>query len=190
MKAAGEEHPGGMAAVIGLDAPQVEAACREASQAKADAVWVANDNCPGQIVISGDNGALERATGLLEGAGARKVVRLAVSIAAHTPFMEVAQARFQAALRAVDISDPEVPVIGNVSAKPLRTAAEVREDLDAQLTSTVRWTESMQAILNAGVDTFVEIGSGAVLTGLLRRIDRSAEGINLDAPDSFEPLEA
>lgn len=189
MKDAGEENPGGMAAVLGLEAEEVAAACRQASQGVSSGVWLANDNCPGQIVISGDPGALERASGLLQEAGARRVVPLAVSIAAHTPFMANAQKRFGAALHSVTISDPQIPVVGNVSAEPMRTAAEVREDLNAQLTSTVRWTESVQQMLGGGVSTFVELGSGNVLTGLLRRIDRSAQGVNLDSPSSFETLE-
>lgn len=188
MKAAGEEQPGGMAAVLGLDAAEVESACEQARADGPGGVWVANDNCPGQIVISGDEGGLDRASQLLQEGGARKVVRLAVSIAAHSPFMRSAQDRLQQALESADIADPEIPVIGNVSATPLVTAVDVRADLEAQLTANVRWTESMQYILHHGVDTFVELGSGEVLTGLLRRIDRSAERYNLDAPSSFEPL--
>ncbi len=188
MKAAGEEQPGGMSAVIGLDAQEVESACQQARADGPGGVWVANDNCPGQIVISGDEPGLERASRLLEEAGARKVIRLAVSIAAHSPYMQAAQERLGHAIENVEISDPEIPVIGNVSAAPMVTAVEVRADLEAQLTANVRWTESMQYILHHGVNTFVELGSGEVLTGLLRRIDRSAERYNLDAPPTFEAL--
>lgn len=188
MKAAGEEQPGGMAAVLGLDADQVQAACEQARADGAGGVWVANDNCPGQIVISGDDAGLERATPLLEQAGARKVVRLAVSIAAHSPYMNAAQDQLRQALRAATISDPQIPVIGNVSAGPLTSAEEVRADLDAQLTANVRWTESVQHMLEHGVDTFVELGSGEVLSGLVRRIDRSAQRHSLDTPASFSPL--
>lgn len=188
MKSAGEEQPGGMAAVLGLDAQDVEHVCEQARADGPGGVWVANDNCPGQIVISGGERGLDRATHLLEEAGARRVVRLAVSIAAHSPFMQAAQERLQNAIEGLEIADPEIPVIGNVSAAPLVTAVDVRADLEAQLTANVRWTESMQYILQHGVNTFVELGSGEVLTGLLRRIDRSAKRYNLDAPSSFEAL--
>lgn len=188
MKAAGEEQPGGMAAVLGLDAPQVKAACSQVRGEGDGGVWVANDNCPGQIVISGDDAGLDRATALLDEAGARKVVRLAVSIAAHSPYMAAAQDQLRAALEATEVREPVIPVIGNVSASPLTSAAEVRADLEAQLTANVRWTESVQHMLQAGIEAFVELGSGDVLSGLVRRIDRSAERHNLDAPPSFDAL--
>jgi [acyl-carrier-protein] S-malonyltransferase len=188
MKAAGQAQPGGMAAVLGLDLDQVEAACQQASAAAEGGVWLANDNCPGQVVISGSNEALTRATELLQTAGARKVVRLAVSIAAHSPFMQAAQADFQGALDAVELRDPAIEVIGNVNAAPLTTAEAVRADLSAQLTANVRWTESIRAMLAAGVTDFVELGSGEVLTGLVKRIDRAAGRHNLDSPDSLAAL--
>lgn len=188
MRDAGETEPGGMAAVLGLDTDQVAAACTEATEAAEGGVWVANDNCPGQVVISGDEAALERAGTSLEKAGARKVVRLAVSIAAHSPYMQAASERLSAAIAETDLKDPDLPVIGNVSARPLRAAEEVRQDLQAQLTANVRWTESMEFLLEAGIVDFVEIGSGSVLTGLLKRIDRKANRHNLDGPDSFTAL--
>ncbi|MDX1600217.1 MAG: ACP S-malonyltransferase [Anaerolineales bacterium] len=188
MKAAGQEQPGGMAAVLGLESQQVEEVCEAARERGEGGVWVANDNCPGQIVISGDGAGLDRATQLLEDAGARKVVRLAVSIAAHSPYMQAAQDRLRDALQGASFDDPEIPVIGNVSAAPLSTAAEVRADLDAQLTANVRWTDSVRHMLEQGVHSFVELGSGDVLTGLVRRIDRSAERYNLDSPASFSQL--
>lgn len=186
MKAAGEQTPGGMAAILGLGAAEVQTACEEASQQSAGGVWLANDNCPGQIVISGDDQALTIAGGLLKEAGARKVVPLAVSIAAHSPFMVAAENRLRTAMAQAEIADPRIPVIGNVSAQPLATAEAVRQDLEAQLTSTVRWTESIEIVLAAGVADFVEFGSGSVLTGMVKRIDRSAGRHNLDSPASFE----
>jgi [acyl-carrier-protein] S-malonyltransferase len=151
---------------------------------------VANDNCPGQVVISGDDQALELASAALEQAGARKVIRLAVSIAAHSPYMQAAQDRFQQALEAADFRQPRIPVIGNVGASPLTTVDQVKADVNAQLTSTVRWTDSMQYMLDQGVSNFVELGSGEVLTGLIKRIDRSSQRLNLDAPASFAQLES
>lgn len=188
MRDAGQSEPGGMAAVLGLEAEAVEAICAQVRDLAEGGVWVANDNCPGQIVISGDEAGLEAATGPLEGAGARKVVRLAVSIAAHSPYMEAASQRLGAAIDATDLSDPTLPVIGNVSAQPLRSAEAIRQDIRAQLTANVRWTESMATLLEAGVTDFVELGSGSVLTGLLKRIDRDAGRTNLDDPVSFDSL--
>jgi [acyl-carrier-protein] S-malonyltransferase len=188
MKQAGERFPGGMAAVLGLDLDEVEQGCRAASEAGTGDVWVANDNCPGQIVISGDELALARAIQALTEAGAKRVVRLAVSIAAHSPLMQPALESFNTTLDESPFETPIWPVIGNVRAKPLNSAVEVKEDLREQLISRVRWTETIQEMLQIGIDTFLEIGAGTVLLGLLRRIERSAEGISLDEPESFDRL--
>jgi [acyl-carrier-protein] S-malonyltransferase len=174
--------------VLGLDLQTVEQACVQASKQAEGGVWVANDNCPGQIVISGHEAVLEMVEPLLNDAGARKVVRLAVSIAAHSPLMQPAQTQLNKALASVVIKDPVIQVIGNVSAAPLPDQDAIIEDLQSQLTSSVRWTESVQCMLAAGVDTFIEIGSGSVLTGLLKRIERSATGIAIDAPESWVKL--
>ena len=188
MRYAGEVHPGGMSAVLGLDVKEVEGACDEASSQSGGTVNIANDNCTGQVVISGDENALALAHGLLENAGARKVIRLAVSIAAHSPFMIPAQDRLNEAIAAASIHDPLIPVVGNVSAKPLSSTEEIREDLSSQLTSRVRWTESIERMAHMGVVNFIEMGSGTVLTGLLRRIDAQARGISLDSPSSWDTL--
>jgi [acyl-carrier-protein] S-malonyltransferase len=188
MKSAGELQPGGMVAVLALDIDTVEQICRAASKQAEGGAWVANDNCPGQVVISGHNDALDVAEVLLKEAGARKVVRLAVSIAAHSPLMEAAQSRLNEALASVVILDPSAKVIGNVTASALTSRDTVVQDLQSQLTSRVRWTESAQRMIASGVETFIEIGSGSVLTGLLKRIDRSVTGIAIDAPESWEKL--
>jgi [acyl-carrier-protein] S-malonyltransferase len=185
MKRAGEVSPGGMAAIMGLDISVLEQICTAAST-PAEAVQVANDNCPGQVVISGSNSALERALGLAQTAKARRVMRLAVSIAAHSPLMLHAQEDFSSAVSAAQISDPDLSIIGNVSAAPMTTSHQVRKDLRQQLTSRVRWTESVQYMLSRGVSTFIEIGSRSVLCGLLKRIDREAAGIALGTPDDFK----
>ena len=189
MKAAGEEAPGGMAAILGLDIKILEKICIESSS-NSESVQVANDNCPGQVVISGSNPALDRAMDLASEAGARKVVRLKVSIAAHSELMGHAQANFNHAVDDVNISDPNLPVIGNVSADILKDARQVRNDLKAQLNSRVRWTETIQFMISKGVKSFYELGAGSVLTGLLRRIDRNVEGIALGSPEDFEKLTA
>lgn len=188
MKAAGEQYPGGMAAVLGLQVPEVEEICQQVSSEHTGGVWVANDNCPNQVVISGDRGTLSVASERLKERGARKVVALSVSIAAHSPLMEPALEDFNQALRSTSIQDPQIQIIGNVNAEPLRSASDVRNDLGAQLTARVRWTESILAMINAGITTFYELGPGNVLTSLLRRIDRSATGLALDSSASLNAV--
>ncbi len=185
MKKAGERAPGGMAAVLGLDIPALEDICTRASR-QHEVVQVANDNCPGQVVISGATAAVRRAIGLAQEAGARRAVELAVSIAAHSPLMAHAQEAFNQAVDAAPLAEPITPLVGNVGAEPLRTTLEIRSDLKAQLTSRVRWAESIQTMRAAGIRTFVEMGSGNVLTGLLRRIDRDLVGIPCGSPEDFE----
>jgi [acyl-carrier-protein] S-malonyltransferase len=186
MQHAGEIHPGGMSAVLGLPIDVVETACEAASSAVEGNVWVANDNCPGQVVISGDDDALEEVSPQLKEAGARRVLRLAVSIAAHSPLMGPAQDRFNTAVEATHFTDPAIELIGNVNASPLRQSADIANDLNAQLNSRVRWTESIQRMGEIGIQTYYEIGSGSVLTGLLRRILPEAEGITLSDPESLQ----
>lgn len=185
MHYAGEIAPGGMVAILGLDIPVLEKICAEASRDDG-AIQVANDNCPGQVVISGAKPALARALELAKEAGARRVLPLAVSIAPHSSLMATIQAEFDEALDDVDIREASLPVVGNVGAKPLSTIAEIQADLRAQLTSRVRWTESIQYMITQGVETFIELGSRNVLTGLLRRIDRSVKGIPLGEAKDFE----
>lgn len=187
MKAAGEMNPGGMAAILGLEIPAVDALCAQASD-EAERVQVANDNCPGQVVVSGARPALERLYPLAEAAGARKVVPLAVSIAAHSYLMAHAQEGFNAAVDAAGVVDPGLPVIGNVGAAPLETAAGIEADLKAQLTSRVRWTETIGYMLGQGIEAFVEIGTGEVLTSLVKRIDRNAIRITLAGPEDFSKV--
>jgi [acyl-carrier-protein] S-malonyltransferase len=189
MKAAGEETPGGMAAILGLDINSLENICLESSS-DIETVQVANDNCPGQVVISGSGPALERAMELASEAGARRVVRLKVSIAAHSVLMNHAQNEFNLAVNEASIFEPTIPIVGNVSANLLKDVRQVRNDLQAQLYSRVRWAESIQFMISQGTTTFYEIGPGSVLTGLLRRIDRTAEGTPLGLPEDFEKLTA
>lgn len=188
MKRAGEINPGGMAAIMGLDIPTLEALCAEASR-EDEIVQVANDNCPGQVVISGERAALERAVALAQQAGARRAVILAVSIAAHSPLMSHAQADFNQAVQSAPIGEAQTPVVVNVSARAVRSPEAIREDLQAQLRSRVRWTESVQAMTAHGVRNFIEIGSGTVLCGLIKRIDKEARCLNLGSPADFEKLE-
>jgi [acyl-carrier-protein] S-malonyltransferase len=187
MKAAGERTPGGMAAVLAADIPTLERICAEAST-ESEIVQVANDNCPGQVVISGASPALERAIALCQQAGIRRVRPLAVSIAAHSPLMAHAQDDFNLAVAAAPFVDPRLPLVGNVSALPLNTAEEIRADLRAQLNSRVRWTESVHEMAARGVTAFIELGSGNVLCGLIKRIEPEAQLFALGTPADFGKL--
>lgn len=187
MKRAGELNPGGMAAIMGLDIPIIEQLCAQVSTV-AEIVQVANDNCPGQVVISGSNAALDRIQPLLNEAGAKRVIRLAVSIAAHSPFMSTAQCDFNKALASAPIKSPLVPIIGNVSAQVLMDDNEIRRDLENQLTHRVRWQESITTMISEGVDEFIEIGNGTVLSGLIKRINRGMITTSLSSPSDFQTL--
>lgn len=172
MKRAGEIAPGGMAAIIALDTEKIEAICQQASAESDGPVVIANDNCPGQVVISGNETALNRAMELATEAKARKVVRLAVSIAAHSPLMGAVQEEFARAVDAARIQTPAFPVIANITAQPLTNADAIRQELVGQLQNSVQWTKSMQHLIGQGHETFVEFGPGKVLAGLMKRIDR------------------
>lgn len=180
MQEAGQQHPGAMAALLGLDANAVRDLCARASQQTNRPVVLANDNCPGQIVISGDPTALDAALAFAAEAGSKRTVRLAVSVAAHSPLMASAGEAFQARVAAVALQQPRLPVYANVSAQPLRTIEGIRQELNEQLTQAVRWTDLMQAMIADGAERFYEIGSKDVLCGLLKRIDRakSAQPVN------------
>ncbi len=177
MKEAGTRSPGGMAAIIGLDTDTVETVCASVRQETGGYVGIANDNCPGQVVISGDEKTLQAGMEALREKGARKVVRLAVSIAAHSPLMGEATAAFRRALEQVTLSPPAIPFVANTTATILSDPDQIRKALGNQLTSPVRWAGSIRYVIQRGINRFVEIGPGKVLTGLLRRIDRSVEGL-------------
>jgi [acyl-carrier-protein] S-malonyltransferase len=189
MKRAGELNPGGMAAILGVDIPTLDKVCAEASTVD-EIVQVANDNCPGQVVISGHKPALERAMAAAKAAGAKRTLPLQVSIAAHSPLMDSIQADWNAAVDACAIGTPEIPVVGNVHAKPLLSGDELRADIKAQMQSRVRWTESVQLMLGNGIQTYVEVGSGEVLLGLIKRIEPAAIRHTLGTPQDFLALES
>lgn len=181
MKLAGTRAPGAMAAVLGLEITAVQQLCTQASEQTARPVQVANDNCPGQVVISGDAVALDTAVTLAEQAGARKVVKLPISIAAHSPLMASVAAEFAAAVDETPMHTAVYPVIGNVAARPLTTPDEIRAELKAQLTAGVAWTASMNWLLTAGVGTFAEVGPGDTLLSFIKRIDRNVKRVKPDA---------
>lgn len=179
---AGQERSGTMAAVIGLDDEVVERVCRDVSAAGGDCV-PANFNSPGQVVISGDEPAVARAMEAAKEAGARRVLPLNVSGAFHSPLMAVAESGLEAHLEGVSFRNPAFPVVSNVAAEPVSDPAEAHRLLIEQLTSPVRWTASMRTMLDRGVDRFVELGPGRVLSGLMRRIERSAEVESVDTAE-------
>ncbi|CAN5608358.1 ACP S-malonyltransferase [soil metagenome] len=187
MQRSGEARPGTMAALLGLDDDAVERVCREASTSGSACV-PANYNSPGQLVISGDVPAVERAIELAKAAGARRAVLLNVSGAFHSPLMEVAESGLASQLAGVAFGAPEFAVVSNVTAAPVTDAATAQRLLVEQLTRPVRWTASMRTMLDAGVDRFHEIGPGNVLTGLLRRIEKSASCMALGTPNDVEVL--
>jgi len=177
MQQAGEQSPGGMAAVLGLEREPLEAICTTVREQSDEYVGIANDNCPGQLVISGTLVPLERAMELAKEQGARRVVRLAVSIAAHSPLMAEAAAEFRRLLDATPFREPATPVVTNATARPLTDPDAIRDAMGRQLTSPVRWSESVRWMIGQGVTRFIEVGPKEVLTGLLRRIDRAVEGL-------------
>lgn len=187
MKRAGETNPGGMAAILGLDIPTLERICAEASS-KDEIVQVANDNSPGQVVISGHKPALERAMVGAKAAGAKRALPLAVSIAAHSPLMDSIQPEWNEAVGVAAFTEAAIPVVGNVTAAPLRDAASLRADVIFQMQSRVRWVESVKWMASQGITTFIEVGTGTVLSGLVKRIVEGVVLLPLGNPADFEAL--
>ncbi|MDT0631079.1 ACP S-malonyltransferase [Rubrivirga sp. S365] len=189
MAQAGDVRPGAMSAVLGLDDDALEAACREASGGGAGEVVPANYNSPGQIVISGDEAAVERAGRLAEEAGARRVVPLTVSGAFHSPLMAFARDGLAETLEALEISEPSCPVVLNVTAEPTTDPDEIRRRLLEQLTSPVRWAQSVQRMADEGATRFVEVGTGRVLSGLVKKtLGRGAETVQVGTAADLESL--
>jgi [acyl-carrier-protein] S-malonyltransferase len=175
---------GAMAAVLGLDRPKVEECCQKA--AEGEVVSPANLNSPGQIVIAGNTGAVERALKACAEAGARRAIRLNVSAPFHCALMMPAQVRLAKDLAHVAFRDPEVPLVNNLAAQPVATGAACREGLVGQVTAPVRWQESIERLWSAGVRTFVEVGPGSVLAGLVRKTARDARVLGVEDPPSLE----
>ena len=187
MKHAGELASGGMAAILGLDIPTLDQVCAEASTLK-ESVQIANDNCPGQIVISGSKPAVERAMTGAKAAGAKRALPLAVSIAAHSPLMASIQSEWNETVTAAKFSTLQVTVIGNVHALPLTDENSARADIIAQMQSRVRWTESVRFMISNEINTFVEVGTGTVLGGLVKRIAEGMTILPLGNPQDFAAL--
>jgi len=177
MKEAGEERPGGMAAVIGLDEETLAAVCAEAEDA--GVIGVANANCPGQTVISGELRALQRAMELAKERGAKRVAQLRISIASHSPLMARASTQLGDLLTRLPLRAPQVPVVANVTGRAITTVEEVRQELAHHVERPVNWTRSVKEMVNAGAGTFVEVGPGDVLSGLIKRVSRDVTTVSL-----------
>ncbi len=184
MAAAGATHPGSMAAILRLEDDQVAALCAQAAAESGDVVQVANYNAPGQVVISGGPAGVAAAIALARAAGGR-AIPLAVSIAAHSALMEPAIAQFTEAVAATPVQAPQVTVIGNIQAEPLHGPDEIRAELVAQLTASVRWTASVRHMAALGATRFVEVGPGEVLTGLVKRILTDPQTANIRTPEDI-----
>lgn len=169
MKEAGERAPGSMAAIIGLDVSALQAACAEASARHAPGVVIANDNSPGQIVISGGRDAVAAACEIAKARGARRALPLNVSVASHSPLMADISGDFARIVAATPISPARIPVVANTTAQPITHPDDIRAELTAQLTSPVRWVESVQFMHAQGVTQFIELGPKDVLCGLIKR---------------------
>ena len=174
MQQACEAQPSTMAAVLGLDDKVVEDICAEVD----GVVVAANYNCPGQLVISGSIEAVDAACERLQAAGARRALRLPVGGAFHSPLMEPAKVELQAAIEAAPFKTPICPVYQNVDAKPYTDPEKIKANLIAQLTAPVRWTYIVQNMLADGADSFVELGPGAVLQGLIKKVSREADAVS------------
>lgn len=176
---------GAMSAVMGLEREALDAVCREVTR-EGHVVVAANYNCPGQIVISGHRAAVEEAGEKAKAAGARRVIPLAVSGPFHSPLMQPAAERLKDVLDTVAVRDARVPVVANVSASPVQGADEIRRSLIEQVASPVLWEDSVRWMLNQGVDTFVEIGPGTVLTGLVRKVDRKVTAVSVQDAETLQ----
>jgi [acyl-carrier-protein] S-malonyltransferase len=180
---------GGMAAIVGLSREAVEALCRKASN-DSGKVTAANYNGPDQIVIAGETEAVKRGVALALEAGAKRAIPLAVSVPSHSPMMKEACIRLGAELEKISGKEPAVPLINNLHAKPIRTWQEAKLGLVDQLSSPLLWEETIQRMRNEGVDLFIEVGPGRVLSGLAKRIDRKLEVMNVEDPASLEKVAA
>jgi [acyl-carrier-protein] S-malonyltransferase len=183
MAEAAKRNPGSMAAILGLDDVVVERICRRIAN-----VWPANYNCPGQIVVSGENAAVAEACGAARELGARRAVKLRVSGAFHSPLVARAADRLRPTLEKVKFAEPAAPFMSTVTAR-LETARRMRPLLLEQLTAPVRFTQAAQALIKEGAQTFVEVGPGNVLSGLVKRIDQSVKTVSVDGPLALDQLE-
>jgi [acyl-carrier-protein] S-malonyltransferase len=181
-------HEGTMCALIGIDVVAATAVCEETQRETGAIVVVANHNAPGQVVISGSVAGVDAAAKLALTRGARRAIPLNVSGAFHSPLMSAAATAFGAVLDGVSIADPHPPVVCNVDARDVRSAADLRERLRAQLTSPVRWIDCVHRLVDLGAEMLVEVGPGSVLSGLARRIAPDVRTVSVNTPDAAARL--
>jgi [acyl-carrier-protein] S-malonyltransferase len=179
---AGQKVAGAMAAILGLDENSVAEICRQSG------TWLANINCPGQLVISGAKENIDTAITLAKSKGAARALPLQVSGAFHTPLMQPAAEDLSAAISRLVFNEPLVPIIANSSAQTLTTGGAIKEELLEQLTHTVQWQKSIELMIAKGTATFVEIGSGSVLSGLIKRIDKNVKALNVSGINDLDNL--
>jgi len=179
---------GAMAAMLNISVEDVEACCREASESLDQVCVPANYNTPGQIVISGHKEAVEKAVEIAGKKGSGRCIMLPVSAPFHCPLMQPAADRMKAALEETTIEDLAVPLVANVTADVVTEGDTIRELLVEQVTGAVRWEDSIRRMLDLGVDTFLEVGTGKVLTGMMRRIDRKVRAIAVNGPEDLDKV--
>lgn len=177
---------GAMAAIIALDADKIREICAQIQDKRNGAVQPVNFNCPGQVVIAGATEAVKEACDALKAAGAKRAILLPVSAPFHSTLMQPAADRLKEVLDAIEVADAKIPVIANVTARPEQKGDEIRQVLVKQAASPVLWEDSVRYMMENGVDTFIEVGPGKVLTGFVKKIDRSFTGQNVEDLASLE----
>ncbi len=182
MYEAGLRKPGGMVAIIGLDEASLAEVCRETE------TCIANFNCPGQLAISGATANLPRAGDLAKAKGASRAIPLPVSGAFHSPLMQPAVDGMSEIIATLNFQEPTIPTIANITARPLTTAEQVKTELITQLCNAVQWQRSIEYMIDDGVSTFIEIGPGKVLSGLIKRINRSVNTLNIGDAEAIKKL--
>jgi [acyl-carrier-protein] S-malonyltransferase len=186
MQASGAGRDGAMAAILGLDEAALPTLVERAS--RSGVFGVANRNAPGQVVVSGERAAIDAAAVIARELGARKAIVLPVSVAAHSPLMAEAADGMRRAIADIPFNDPTVSLLANADARPITTAEGARAELVEHLTAGVDWVAAVERMVAAGVDAFIEVGPGRVLTGLIKRITPDAEGLPLDDPAAIDRL--
>ncbi|MFH0768705.1 MAG: ACP S-malonyltransferase [Chloroflexota bacterium] len=182
MYEAGLKRPGGMVAIMGLDEALLTEVCNETE------TWIANFNCPGQLIISGATENLSKAADMAKAKGAGRTIPLQVSGAFHTPLMQPAVDGLSRTIATLNFRDPAIPIIANVTAKPLTNAEQIKTELINQLCNGVQWQRSIEYMVNDGVDTFIEIGPGKVLSGLIKRINKNVNTLNIGDAEAIKNL--
>jgi len=181
---AGQKVPGGMAAILGLDETSLNDICQKTG------TWLANINCPGQLVISGIKENIEKAIELAKSRGAARALPLQVSGAFHSPLMQPAADGLTAIINRLSFSNPSIPIIANTSAEPLTSSRAIKDELIQQLTHSVQWQRSVEVMIKNNVATFIEIGPGNVLSGLIKRVDKAIKTLNVGTLGELDNLNA